>query len=439
MGIKVARGALFRACFDLKAVKRRLPGKEVRLMARREKVIVGLDVGTTKTCAIVGEINDTGIDVIGIGTHVSTGLRKGVVVNIDNTVEAIKRAVEEAELMSGCEIKSVYAGIAGSHIRGLNSHGIVAVRGGEVDEDDVKRAIDAAMALAIPLDRQVIHALPQYYIVDDQDGVKEPIGMAGVRLESKVHVVLGAVTSIQNIVKSVNRVGLDVNDIVLEPLASSEAVLSQDERDLGVALIDIGGGTTDVAVFADGSIKHTAVLPMGGIYVTSDIAVGLRTPALEAEKIKIQYGCAFTGLIPQDETIEVPSVGGRNPRKVSRQILGEIIQPRVEEILNFAHREIVRSGFDDLLGAGIVLTGGTSLIEGALELGESVFNMPVRIGYPTGVGGISDIVKSPVYATGVGLIVHGARDRSPARFKKGDINIVRKITARMKRWFNDFF
>lgn len=408
-------------------------------MSRRGSIIVGLDVGTTKTCAIVGEVTDTGIDIIGIGTHPSTGLRKGVVVNIDNTVEAIKRAVEEAELMSGYEIKSVFAGIAGSHIKGLNSHGIVAVRGGEVDEADVKRAIDAAMALAIPLDRKVIHTLPQYYIVDDQDGVKEPIGMAGVRLESKVHVVIGSVTSIQNIIKSVNRVGLDVNDIILEPLASSEAVLGQDERDLGVALIDVGGGTTDVAVFADGSIKHTAVIPLGGIYVTNDIAVGLRTPTIEAEKIKIRYGCAYTSLIPQDETIEVPSVGGRNPRKMSRQVLGDIIQPRVEEILHFAYREIVRSGYDDLLGAGIVLTGGTSMMEGVPELGESVFNMPVRIGSPVGVGGISDIVRSPLYATGVGLVVHGAKDRSPARFRKGDINIVRRVVARMKRWFNDFF
>ncbi len=408
-------------------------------MTRRGKVIVGLDVGTTKTCAIVGEVTNSGVDIIGIGTHPSSGLRKGVVVNIDNTVEAIRRAVEEAELMSGCEIKSVYAGIAGSHIQGLNSHGIVAVRGGEVDENDVRRAIDAAMALAIPLDRKVIHALPQYYIVDDQDGVKEPIGMAGVRLESKVHVVLGAVTSIQNIIKSVSRVGLDVNDIVLEPLASSEAVLDQDELDLGVALIDIGGGTTDVVVFAEGSIKHTAVLPMGGIYVTNDIAVGLRTPATEAEIIKLKYGCAYTPLIPQEETIEVPSVGGRSPRRVSRQVLGEIIQPRCEEILSFAHREIMKSGYEDLLGAGIVLTGGTSMIEGSIEVAESVFNMPVRIGYPVGVGGISDIVKSPMYATGVGLVVHGAKDRSPVRFKKGEIPMLRKITARMKRWFNDFF
>ncbi|MCK9274904.1 MAG: cell division protein FtsA [Syntrophales bacterium] len=408
-------------------------------MARRESIIVGLDVGTTKICAIVGEITNSGLNIIGIGTHSSKGLRKGVVVNIDSTVDSIKRAVEEAELMSGCEIKSVYAGIAGSHIKGLNSHGIVAVRAGEVDETDVKRAIEAATALAIPLDRRVIHTLPQYYIVDDQDGVKEPIGMAGVRLEAKVHVVIGAITSIQNIVKSVNRVGLDVNDIVLEPLASSEAVLSPDERELGVALIDIGGGTTDVAVFAEGSIKHTAVIPLGGGYVTSDIAVGLRTPVTEAEKLKIKYGCAYTELIPQDETIEVPSVGGRNPRKVSRQVLGEIIEPRMEEILSFARKEITKSGYEDLLAAGIVLTGGSSMIEGAVELAENIFNMPVRKGYPDGVGGINDIVKSPMYATGVGLVVHGSHNRSGMRFKKNEVNMVNKIVTRMKKWFNDFF
>lgn len=408
-------------------------------MARRESIIVGLDIGTTKTCAIVGEVTDTGIDIIGIGMHASKGIRKGVVVNIESTVESIKRAVEEAELMSGYEIKSVYAGIAGNHIKGLNSHGIVAVRAGEVDETDVKRAIEAATALAIPLDRRVIHTLPRYYVVDDQDGVKEPIGMAGVRLEAKVHVVIGAITSIQNIIKSVNRVGLDVNDIILEPLASSEAVLSQDERELGVALIDIGGGTTDVAVFADGCITHTAVLPMGGGYVTNDIAVGLRTPMMEAEKLKIKYGCAYTALIPQDETIEVPGVGGRNPRRVSRQVLGEIIEPRVEEILTFAHREIVKSGYEDLLAAGVVLTGGTSIIEGAVELAENIFNMPVRRGSPVSVGGIADIVKSPMYATGVGLVVHGSQNRSGIRFKKSEVHTLSKIVTRMKKWFNDFF
>jgi cell division protein FtsA len=408
-------------------------------MAKRENIVVGLDVGTTKTCVIVGEITNSGIDIIGIGTHPSSGLQKGVVVNIDSTVDSIKRAVEEAELMSECEIRSVSTGIAGSHIKGLNSYGIMAVKGGEVGEYDVKRALEAAKAIAIPLDRKVLHILPQYYIVDDQEGVKNPIGMSGVRLEAKVHVVTGSVTSVQNIIKSVNRVGLEVDDIILEPLASSEAILSQDEKDLGVALIDIGGGTTDIAVFAEGSIQHTAVLPLGGNYVTSDISVGLRTPVLEAEKIKIKYGCTYTPLIPQNEVIEVPSVGGRDPRNVSRQVLGEIIEPRIEEILGLAHREIVKSGYDDLLAAGVVLTGGTAILEGITELAEQVFNVPVRKGYPVGIGGITDIINSPMYTTGVGLVVYGSRDRADYAVKKSQKGIVSKLTRTVERWFNDFF
>ena len=408
-------------------------------MAKRGNMIVGLDVGTTKTCAVVGEVTDSGIDIVGIGTHPSQGLRKGVVVNIDNTVESIKSAIEEAELMSGTEIGSVYAGIAGSHIEGMNSHGIVAVKGREVDEDDLRRAIEAAKALAIPLDREILHIIPQYFIVDNQDGAKDPIGMSGVRLEAKVHVVIGAVTSVQNVIKSVNRVGLDVNDIILEPLASSEAVLSQDEKELGVAIIDIGGGTTDIAVFAEGSIKHTSVLPLGGNYLTNDIAVGLRTPMNEAEKIKIKYGCAYTPLIPTDDSIEVPSVGGRTPRKVARQILGEIIEPRVEEILRLAHREIIKSGYEDLLAAGVVVTGGTAILEGVTELGEQVFNMPVRRGIPVGIGGLTDVVNSPLYATGVGLVLYGYKNKSGRVFKKRDGNIITGIIRRMKKWFTDYF
>ncbi len=408
-------------------------------MAKRGNMIVGLDIGTTKTCAVVGEVTDTGIDIVGIGTHPSQGLRKGVVVNIDSTVESIKSAIEEAELMSGAEIGSVYTGIAGSHIEGMNSHGIVAVKGREVDEDDVRRAIEAAKALAIPLDREILHILPQYFIVDNQDGVKDPLGMSGVRLEAKVHVVIGAVTSVQNIIKSVNRVGLDVNDVILEPLASSEAVLSKDEKELGVAIIDIGGGTTDIAVFAEGSIKHTSVLPLGGNYLTNDIAVGLRTPMNEAEKIKIKYGCAYTPLIPADDTIEVPSVGGRTPRKVARQILGEIIEPRVEEILRLAHREIIKSGYEDLLAAGIVVTGGTAILEGVTELGEQVFNMPVRRGVPIGIGGLTDVVNSPLYATGVGLVLYGHQNKSERVFKKREGNILTGIIRRMKKWFVDYF
>jgi len=408
-------------------------------MGKRGDVIVGLDIGTTKVCVIVGVVTDTGIDIVGIGSHPSEGLRKGVVVNIDSTVNSIKGAVEEAELMSGYEITSVFTGIAGGHIGGFNSHGIVAVKGREVDENDVKRSIEAAKAIAIPLDREVLHVLPQHYIIDDQDGVKTPVGMSGVRLEAKVHIVTGAVTSAQNIIKSVNRVGLDVNDIVLEQLASSEAVLSSDEKELGVAIVDIGGGTTDIAVFSEGSIKHTAVLSLGGNYLTSDIAVGLRTPVIEAEKIKIKYGCAYTPVILKDDVIEVPSVGGRKPRKISRQILGEIIEPRMEEILNLVHREIVKSGYDDLLGAGIVLTGGTVLLEGITSLAEQIFNMPVRIGCPTGIGGLTDIVNSPMYATGVGLVVYGSKDQYRNVFKKSEGNIFNRVSRRMKRWFTEFF
>jgi cell division protein FtsA len=408
-------------------------------MGKNGTVIVGLDIGTTKVCAIVGGVTDTGIDIIGIGSHPSAGLRKGVVVNIESTVNSIKGAVEEAELMSGHEISSVFTGIAGGHISGLNSHGIVAVKSREVDENDLKRAIEAAKAIAIPVDREVLHVLPQHYIVDNQDGVKTPVGMSGVRLEAKVHIITGAVTSAQNIIKSVNRVGLDVNDIVLEQLASSEAVLSPDEKELGVAIVDIGGGTTDIAVFSEGSIKHTAVLSLGGNYLTGDIAVGLRTPTVEAEKIKMNYGCAYTPLIPKDEIIEVPSVGGREPRKVSRQILGEIIEPRMEEILSLAHREIVKSGYDDLLAAGVVLTGGTAILEGITELAEQIFNTPVRRGYPIGIGGLTDIVNSPMYATGVGLIIYGSKDYYRNVFKRSDGNIFNRVNRRMKRWFTEFF
>ena len=366
-------------------------------------------------------------------------MRKGVVVNIESTVESIKRAVEEAERISGCEIRSVYVGIAGGHIRGQNSLGIVAVKGREVEEDDVERAIDAARAIAIPLDRQILHTLPQYYVVDEQDGIRDPMGMSGVRLEAKVHVVTGAVTSIQNIVKSVNRMGLHINDIVLEQLASGEAVLSSDEKDLGVALIDIGGGTTDIAIFSEGSIKHTAVLPVGGNYVTSDIATGLRTPIAEAERIKIKYGCAYMPLIPKDEAIEVPSVGGREPREVSRQILGRIIEPRMDEILCMAYKEITKSGCEDILAAGAVLTGGASILEGVPELAEQIFNMPVRRGCPMGVGGLTDVVNSPLYATGVGLVLYGSRNIAREALSRAEGNFIGRSFKRLKLWVLEFF
>jgi cell division protein FtsA len=408
-------------------------------MGKKENVIVGLDIGTTKTCAIVSEVKESGIDIIGVGSHPSEGLRKGVVVNIESTVESIKRAVEEAERISGCEIRSVHVGIAGGHIRGQNSLGIVAVKGREVDADDVERAIDAARAIAIPLDRQILHTLPQYYVVDEQDGIRDPVGMSGVRLEAKVHIVTGAVTSIQNIVKSVNRVGLDIDDIVLEQLASSEAVLSNDEKDLGVALIDIGGGTTDIAIFSEGSIKHTAVLPVGGNYVTSDIATGLRTPIAEAEKIKIRYGCAYMPLIPKDESIEVPSVGGRESREVSRQILGRIIEPRMDEILTMAYKEISKSGCEEILAAGAVLTGGASILEGVPELAEQIFQMPVRRGCPMGIGGLTDVVNSPLYATAVGLSLYGSRNLALHRLGRAEGGFVNRTFRRLKQWVLEFF
>lgn len=408
-------------------------------MSRKSNVLVGLDIGTTKTTAIVGEVTDTGINIIGIGNSPAKELRKGVVVNIESTVEAIKKAVEEAEHMSGCRINSAYVGIAGSHIKGQNSLGIVAIKGREVGEEDVQRAIEASKAIAIPVDREILHTLPQSYVVDGQEGIRDPVGMSGVRLEAKVHIVTGAAASIQNIVKSVNRVGLDIDDIVLEQLAASESVLSSDEKDLGVVLIDIGGSNTGIAIFSEGSIKHTSILPVGGNYLTSDIATGLRTPFNEAEQIKIKYGCALTSMIPKEETIEVPSVGGREAREVSRQILGRIIEPRMEEILNMASKEIVRSGFEDLLAAGVVLTGGTSLLAGINELAEHIYDMPVRKGSPAGVGGLSDIVTSPAYATGVGLIFYGSKQLSGNSVYRKTGNIFGNMAGSIKKWFSEFF
>lgn len=407
-------------------------------MARKSNVIVGLDLGTTKTCVIVGEMTPQGIDIIGIGSSPSEGLRKGVVVNIDSTVEAIKRAVDEAEHMSGCEISSVYAGITGGHIKGQSSLGIVAVKGREVDEEDKQRAIEQSKTIAIPTDREILHTLPQNYIVDDQDGIRDPAGMSGVRLEVKVYVVTGVITSVQNIAKSVNRVGLEINEIVLNPIAAGDAVLSNDEKDLGVALIDIGGGTTDIVIYKEGSIRHAAVLPVGGNFVTSDIATGLSTPLTEAEKIKIKYGCAFGALIAKDQTIEVPSVGGRDPRQISRQSLCEIVELRMEEILSMAYKEIVKSGYEDVLAAGIVLTGGTALLEGIIELSEHIFNMPVRCGRPAGFGGLTDVVNSPVYATGVGLVFHAGKHLSKEPAPKGG-GFFGDIFRKIKKWFLEFF
>ena len=408
-------------------------------MGKKGNVLVGLDIGTTKTCAVLGEITASGIDIIGIGSCPSDGIRKGVVVNIESTVESIKKAVDIAESVSACSIRSVYAGIAGIHIRGQNSLGIVAVKGHEIDEEDMERAIEAAKAIAVPLDREIIHTLPQSFVVDDQDEIRNPLGMSGVRLEAKAHIVTCAITSMQNIINAVNRAGLEINEIILEQLAASEAVLSSDEKDLGVALLDIGGGTTNIAVFTEGSIKHTAVLPVGGNYITSDIAKGLRTPVLDAENIKIKYGCAYLPLIPKDENIEVPSVGGREPREVSRHILGRIIEPRVEEIFKMAYKEICKAGYEDVLTAGIVLTGGTSIMEGITELAEQVFDMPVRKGSPTGVGGLTDVINSPVYSTAVGMILYGNRYLTKGRMVNAGSRFLGNASSKIAQWFSELF
>jgi len=406
-------------------------------MQRQENLIVGLDIGTTKICAVVGEVSGHDINIIGIGTHPSIGLRKGVVVNIESTVESIQKAVEEAELMAGCEISSVYAGIAGGHITGFNSRGIIAIKGPEITKQDVDRVIDAARAVAIPMDREVIHVLPQEFMVDDQDGIQNPVGMSGVRLEAKIHIVTGAVTSAHNIVKCANRSGLDVCDIVLESLASAEAVLTPEEKELGTALLDLGGGTTDLAIFSGNNIKHTFVLSLGGNNLTNDIAIGLRAPHTEAEKIKKKYGTCLSRNISNDETIEVPGMGGRKPRKLSRQILGEILEPRVEEIFTLIRREIFRSGMENLIASGAVLTGGSSLLDGGVEIAESIFNLPTRQGKPLGISGLVDVVNNPMYSTAVGLVLYGARNQPEEKFRIRDSNIFNRLITRMKRWFKD--
>ena len=408
-------------------------------MGKRDPLVVGLDIGTTKICAVVGEVVDGQVNIIGLGTFPSKGLRKGVVINIESTVQSIKKAVEEAELMAGCHITSVYAGIAGGHIRGINSHGVIAVKNREISPSDVKRVIDAASAVAIPMDREVIHIIPQEFVVDDQDGIKDPVGMSGVRLEGRVHIITGAITSAQNIIKCANRAGLDVDDIVLEQLGSSDAVLTPEEKELGAAIIDIGGGTTDLVIFANGSIKHTAVISLAGSHITSDISMGLRTPLEEAEKIKKRYGCSLASMVRKDETIEVPSVGGRKPRILSRQTLAEIIEPRVEEILSLVHSEILKTGYGNLIASGVILTGGSAILEGIPELAEQVFNLPVRRGAPIGIGGLVDLVNSPMYATGVGLVLYGSRNKAQSRFRVGEKNIFSKVTHRMKEWIGEFF
>jgi cell division protein FtsA len=403
--------------------------------------IVALDIGTSKVVALVGEVDAEGkLDIIGIGSHKSSGLRRGVVVNIESTVQSIQRAVEEAELMAGCQIHSVYAGISGSHIRSLNSHGIVAIREREVQLADIERVIDAAQAVAIPTDQKVLHILPQDYIIDNQEGVREPLGMSGVRLEAKVHLVTCAVNAVQNIEKCIRRCGLEVETIILEQLASSYAVLTDDEKELGVCLVDIGGGTTDIAVFTDGAIKHTAVIPIAGDQVTNDIAMALRTPTPNAEELKIKYACALTQMARADEIIKVPSVGERSSRELSRQALAEVVEPRYDELFTLIQAELRRSGFEDLVAAGIVLTGGTAKIEGAVELAEEIFHMPVRVGAPADVQGrLGDIVRNPIYATGVGLLHYGMKQQrqgsQSVEMDRSTINLINK----MKGWWKDKF
>jgi cell division protein FtsA len=407
-----------------------------------EKLIVGLDIGTSKVLAIVGEVSPTGeVEIVGVGHHPSRGLKKGVVVNIESTVQSIQRAVEEAELMAGCQIHSVYAGIAGSHINSFNSHGMVAIKDKEVASGDVARVIEAARALAIPTDQKVLHILPQEFIIDKQEGVREPIGMCGVRLEAKVHIVTGAMSAAQNIIKCVRRCGLEVDDIILEQLASSMSTLTEDEKELGVCLVDIGGGTTDISVFTEGAIRHTAVIPIAGDQVTNDIAVALRTPTQHAEDIKKKYGCALTELAHRDETIDVPSVGDRPPRKLSRQTLAEVVEPRIEELYGLILAELRRSGFEDVIGSGIVLTGGCSKMEGMVDLAEEVFHMPVRLGVPQYIGGLSSVVLNPLYSTGVGLVLYGARSRNGGNYVRNlDMGSgLKGMVGKIKHWFQGNF
>lgn len=410
-------------------------------MGKQENILVGLDIGTTKICGVVGEVTaGGGVDIIGIGTSPSYGLKKGIVVNIEQTVESIKKAVEEAELMAGVEINAVYTGIAGNHIRGFNSRGVIAVKDQEVKRTDVRRVVEAARAVHIPLDRQVLHVVPQAFVVDDQEGIRDPLGISGVRLEAEVHIVTAAATAAQNIIKCVNRAGLDVLGLILQPLASGQAILTPEEKELGVAVIDIGGGTTDLAVFCEGGLWHTAVLGVGGDHMTNDVAVGLRTPKHEAERLKIRYGSALAGLVREEETIEVPSVGGRSPRRLSRRMMAEIIQLRLEEIFDLAAREIRKAGLQDRIAAGIVLTGGTSLQEGMVELAEGFFDLPVRRGRPGPVGGLADVVSSPMHATGVGLLLYALREmEQDLGIQNGNGHFAAKALGRIKSLFGEIF
>jgi len=409
---------------------------------KNDRIIVGLDIGTTKICTIVGEVVDSNLEIIGLGIAPSKGIKKGVVVNIDETVDAIKRSVQEAEMMAGSKISSVYVGIAGGHIKSYNSTGVIAIKSRTVTENDKRRVIDAAQAINIPLDREILHVLPQEYIVDSQDGIVEPLGMSGVRLEVKVHIVTGAVSAIQNITKCCQKAGLDVKNIILEQLAGSEAVLTEDEKDLGVALIDLGGGTTDIAIFNKGSIKYSSVLAMGGSHVTNDIAIGLRTPTLEAENLKIKYGCALASMVDKSDMIEVPTAGSRKNKIAPRTMLADIIEPRMEEIFTLVNREIIKSEMEQYITSGIVLTGGGSLMQGTVELAENIFNLPVRLGVPK-ITGVVESLSSPQLSTAVGLVIHGSKTdfkmsigKRESSGKKWNFD---EIVSRLKEMLKDFF
>ena len=409
--------------------------------AKEEKnLIIGLDIGTSKVVAIVAELMvDGSMNVIGLGQHLSRGLKKGVVINIDSTVNAIQRAIEEAELMADCTIKNVFTGIAGSHVQSINARGMVKIKDAEVAQADVARVIETAQAIALPSDQQILHILTQEYIIDGQEDVREPLGMSGMKLEVKVHIVTGAVAAAQNIVKSIKRCGLEVTDLILQPLASSEAVLTEDEKELGVCLVDIGGGTTDIAVFKQGAIRHTAVIPIAGDQITNDVAVALRTPTQSAEDIKIKHGCALRQLADPREVVEVQGTDGREGRELSVQTLAEVIEPRVVELYEFVLAELRRSGLEEMIASGIVITGGSAMMKGMVELGEEIFHMPVRLGLPRYVGGLSEVVSNPRYATGVGLLLIGKRQVAQQIQGSLDANSFGRILERMKSWFQGNF
>jgi cell division protein FtsA len=406
----------------------------------KNPVIIGLDIGTSKVVAIVAELMPEGtLNVVGLGQHVSRGLKKGVVINIDSTVNAIQRAIEEAELMADCKIRDVFTGIAGSHVQSINARGMVKIKDAEVSQADVARVIETAQAIALPSDQQILHILTQEYIIDGQEDVREPLGMSGMKLEVKVHIVTGAVAAAQNIVKSIKRCGLEVSDLILQPLASSEAVLTEDEKELGVCLVDIGGGTTDIAVFKQGAIRHTAVIPIAGDQITNDVAVALRTPTQSAEDIKIKHGCALRQLADPREVVEVQGTDGRESRQLSVQTLAEVIEPRVVELYDFVLAELRRSGLEEMIASGIVITGGSAMMKGMVELGEEIFHMPVRLGLPRYVGGLSEVVSNPRYATGVGLLLIGKRQVEQHYHSNLDANSFARILERMKSWFQGNF